>query len=66
MAQNIFENIRIGLIGINNEEEAIELCQTMGVIPSREDCETHSICTDCGAPMTAENSPKYKLGWRMR
>ena len=61
MAQNIFENLGIGLIDINNEEEAIDLCQTMGIIPSRDDCETHANCTDCGAPMKAQDDTTYKL-----
>ena len=61
MAQNIFENLRIGLIGINNDEEAIDLCQTMGIIPSSEDCETHANCTDCEAPMKAQMTPHISL-----
>ena len=66
MAQNILENLRIGLIGINKEEEAIELCQTIGVIPTSEDCEAHAICTDCGLPMSPRNDELMKVRWRMR
>ena len=64
----IFENIRLVLNAFQTDEECINICEQLNLVPSKLDCDMNANCVLCAAPMVSSDcDPRdYKLGWFMR
>ncbi|RWS22081.1 uncharacterized protein B4U80_06518 [Leptotrombidium deliense] len=59
-------NIFNFMIIIPDEATAIRLCESYGLIPSRESVEAMQVRCECGRIMRIENNQEYKLKWRLK